>query len=228
MALSTNLKKLAVVVVGVAIGSLGITSQALGAVLTFDDLPEHIYNRGTVPNGYGGLNWQNFGYVNPELQAQEIEPILRSGYLYGKVSGENVGYNSGGEPAIVTSGSLFNFTGAYLTGAWRNNLTIAVTGFSGGVQKYETVVTVNASSPTWFDFNYTGIDGLIFNSFGGTDAGYNPPISAGTGQRTHFAIENFTYEFASQSNPQPIPEPSMILGILAFGTFALRWQHKYK
>jgi hypothetical protein len=52
---------------------------------------------------------------------------------------------------------------------------------------------------------YGRADSLKFTSFGGTK---NPNLVEGDG--THFAMDNFTYN--------QVPEPTTILGTLAFGT----------
>jgi hypothetical protein len=102
------------------------------------------------------------------------------------VSQPNVAYNAWANPAIVSNG-LFDFNGAYLAGAWNEGLNVTVEGYLGANLLYTQTVVVSYYYPTWFNFNYVGIDKLVFSSFGGYDAG------SPQGEGTHFAMDNFTY-----------------------------------
>jgi hypothetical protein len=176
------MKKLILICVVVGL-TLVITAEPANAamtvgVLTFDDLP----NPGggiPIPNGYGGGNWSNMYY----LKSSALPP--NSGYQNGMVSSPNVAYNAFANPALVTDGT-FDFKGAYLTAAWRDGLNIKVEGYLGATQLYTQTVVVNHTGPTWFAFNYSGIDTLKFSSWGGTEV----PNLGGSG--AHFAMDNFT------------------------------------
>jgi hypothetical protein len=146
-------------------------------VLTFDDTAGGLGS--FLPGGYGGLTWSNIYVLSGDLYAP------RSGYAHGTVSDPNVAYNGNGTPAIV-SGDEFNFVGADLTAAWNTGLSIQVDGFHEGSRIYSQTVTVDYSAPTWFAFNYTNIDHLVFLSSGGTWADLG-------GSGTHFAMDNFTW-----------------------------------
>jgi hypothetical protein len=149
--------------------------ESLTTTLTFDDL-SHLGAEGAIPNGYGGLDWSNFYYVNSAL----IVPS--SGYTHGTVSGADVAFNAYANPASVSG--HFNFVGAYLTGAWNNGLSISVDGYNRDTLVDHETVVVNTDAPQWYEFDYTGITRLVFSSSGGTPAGYN-------GAGTHFAMDNF-------------------------------------
>lgn len=171
--------------------AMGGFSQA--AVLTFDDISK--LNYGTIENGYGGFNWDKMGYMNGEKE------FPRSGYFNGAASGDYVAFNKNGLVATV-SNSIFNFTGAYLTAAWNIDLNIEVKGFNNGVESYAETVVVSKYAPTWFEFNFLGIDSLQFRSHGGTDAG----LDGGAGQ--HFAMDDFTFSY-----PVPVPGTMLLLGV---------------
>lgn len=180
--------------------SFVVASFANATVVTFDDIAN-----GAVANGYNGLNWDNVYTLN----AVNYNP-QNSGYFNGLVSGESVAYNAWGDVGLV-SGGTFDFNGAFLTAAWNNGLNITVTGFLAGLELYSQTVVVDTTSPTWFNFNFTGIDSLSFNSFGGVDAGLG-------GGGNHFAMDNFTFNEAS------VPESSSIflLGLGLLGLFGAR------
>jgi hypothetical protein len=183
--------------VTVAISWIAFSQSATATVLTFDDL-NVLENDTPIPNGYGGLNWSN-------MYCQKLSLLpFDSGYQHGAVSGTNVAYNGFGNAASVSVGT-FTFNGAYLTGAWNDGLNITVTGLLSGNPIYSQTVVVNTVTPTFFNFNYTGIDTLTFNSFGGTDHGY------GDANGTQFVMDNFTIN---------TPEPCS-LALLSIGAIGL-------
>lgn len=202
MLTTTILRKSLLLGVGLIVPTV-ITLSSLPAnatVLTFDDLTGF---SGPIPNGYGGLDWSNFYYL-------DTTSFTPSGYVNGTVSQPKVAFNAFGAPATVSSSNPFTFNGAYLTGSWNNGLNINVSGYLGGILQDSQTVTVNTTAPTWFNFNYVGIDSLTFTSSGGTSAGYG-------GLGTHFALDNFTYNAV----PKTVPEPSAVLGLLAIGGLGL-------
>ncbi len=99
-----------------------VSSDLLGAVLTFDDISTS--ESASIPDGYGGFNWEDFHYIN----APAVVPD--SGYDNGLVSGDYVAfastYENPGTGRIL--GDLFTFNGAYLTGGWRDGLNVKVDG----------------------------------------------------------------------------------------------------
>jgi hypothetical protein len=173
---------------------LGIMLSTIGTVgatvLTFDDLAGSIV---PVPDGYGGLDWSNFYYL-------DTASYTASGYTNGMVSSDNVAFNAWGASAGA-SGSVFDFNGAYLTAAWNNGLNILIEGYNGSTLLYSQTVTVSTYSPTWFQLDYLGITDLTFTSWGGTNAGYS-------GNGTHFAMDDFTFNESTEST---VPEPSTLL-----------------
>jgi hypothetical protein len=166
-------------------------------LVTFDDFDlshSHAYST-NIPNGYQGLNWTNFGVVNPVLMSNALTYSV--GYGYGMISPSNVAYNAFGNPAEIDArGTNFDFLSAYLTAAWNSNLNIEVEGFRDTNLVYDQTKIVSPFGPTLFTFNYLDIDRLYFNSFGGEPA-------FGAGSEENFAMDNFMFEF--------IPEPSTFL-----------------
>jgi hypothetical protein len=159
----------------VQLPAVSYQAATVTTILTFDDL-SYLGVEGPIPNGYGGLDWSNFYYLNSHL----VVPV--SGYTHGTLSGADVAFNAFGAPASVSGN--FNFVGAYLTGAWNNGLSIVVDGYNQGVLVDHETVVVNTDVPKWFEFDYTGITKLVFSSSGGTPAGYS-------GAGPHFVMDNF-------------------------------------
>jgi hypothetical protein len=112
------------------------------------------------------------------------------------VSPPNVALNSGGTPAEIDSATNFNFLSAYFTGAWMSNLNIEVQGYNGTNLVYDETKVVSATTPTLIAFDYSDIDRLYFNSYGGEEA-------FGNNDGENFVMDNMTIEF--------IPEPSSLL-----------------
>ena len=210
----TVVKKISIAVLSVVAIATTSGKKAEAVVLSFDDI-EEIQEFGAIENGYGGLNWVNFGYVNHVFHPG-------SGYENGLVSGEYTAFNWYAKPAEVT-GELFDFDGTYLSAAWNNGLNILVEGFLEGVLKYSQDVVVNPSESNWFDFDYTEIDRLRFTSFGGEDANPDDNIAG-----RNFVMDNFTYHASNSNsnstsqiqilqpgnNTREVPEPITVLGSL--------------
>ncbi len=171
-------------------------------VLTFDDLPVQTYY-GTIPNGYGGLQWYEFGIIKPENY-----PESPGGYLNGMISPRNVAFNAFATSDETTTGSIyvldsvFDLHSAYLTAAWNDGLQITALGFLRGTLKYSSTYTLDSTSPTLVDFSYSGVDRVNFISSGGIWHGY------GSGGGTQVAFDNLVVT---------VPEPSVPV-LFLFGT----------
>jgi hypothetical protein len=203
---------------------------ALATTVTFDDLPNPGAKGAAIANGYGGLTWDNFNYVN--AAAEKNGGTGAAGYNYGDISGDDVALNGGGALASIASGTAFEFNSAYFTAAWNNGLQITLTGYLHGVQVDQTTFTVSAHTPTLITLNWSDVTSVTFSSSGGTNAGYR-----GFGEE--FAMDNMTFtpsqistdfiDPPTQSLPQtphdpppldptlPAPEPAgwalMIIGV---------------
>jgi hypothetical protein len=163
-------------------------------IITFDDLDPATLPGGDavyeapIPNGYGGLQWNNFWVLNVPLQS------VASGYQQGLISPNNLAFNNRANPAMFSDG-LFNLNSAYLTAAWNDGLHVEVQGFVGAMMVYDNTYIVNTTGPTFVNFNYLGVNAVNFISSGGVPHGY-----AGVG--THFAMDNMSITL--------VPEPSAI------------------
>ncbi len=191
-------------------------------VLDFDSLSldgdyiDNYYHNGVwVNTAYGGLSWY-------EIRTEKASSP--GGYLNGTVSGEVIAYNSGGYTAYIYSNTnLFDFNGAFLTGAWKDGLQIQVDGYLGDSLIYTQTVTTSAYTPNYFVFDYIGIDVLKFRSFGGVVQRFSD--GAGMyGDGDQFAMDNFTFNMGTEKDPttsyfpprppydpSPVPEPATIL-----------------
>ncbi|MHC5934852.1 PEP-CTERM sorting domain-containing protein [Nostoc sp.] len=209
MSISTIAKKLSTAAIGATVIVLGIGAVAQATVLTFDDLTPiqnpDIFFFGSIPNGYGGFDWDNFETNN----VSNPDPNHLTGYDYGRVSGDYVAFNEFGNPALI-SGSVFDFNSAYLTAAWNNGLSVTVQGLKSGATLYSKTVVVDTTQPTLVNFDYFGIDQLRFTSFGGVEPDYL------SGRGTQFVLDNFTFNEKATS----VPEPTFLPALLSIATLS--------
>jgi len=172
-----------------------------GHLLTFDDLAAPAVDGSAVPNGYGGLQWDNLNYLDG-LSDNLPGP---NGYVYGIVSPDNVAFNANSQPGTIT-GPAFTLNSADLTGAWRDGLQVEVQGYVGNTLTYDNTYTVNSTGPTLVTFDYVGVDKVVFSTSGGTfnpvydDPAYGPGIGKNA-PAEEFAMDNVTIN-------SPVPEPS--------------------
>jgi hypothetical protein len=198
-----------------AIGLMAVVqvSVAQPQLITFDGLPG---DGSTIPNGYGGFNWDNFYDVNGAAYA----PL--SGYANGAVSPPNVAYNGYGNPASwMSSLTPFTLNSAYITAAWNDGLNVNVEGLNALNQVlYNNNYTVNTEGPTLITFNYVGINEVLFTTSGGVNMGLG-----GSGE--HLALDNVTVNAAViAAVPEPTPMISVALLLLPVGWSAVRHLRK--
>ena len=192
----------------VAVASTLLVSTAANAVvLTFDDLPSNPY--ASIPNGYGGLQWNNFLSHNGTPSG--------SGYDTGSVSGLNTAFNSGGNAASFSSATAFSLRDAFFTAAWNNGLQIHVVA-TGGSNTFTSDFTVNTSGPLNVFFNWSNINTVTFTSFGGVA---NPGLT-GIGAGTHFAMDNLAINEVVSAVPEPETYAMLLAGLGLIGFMARR------
>lgn len=164
-----------------------------------------------LTDGYGGLNWSN-------MFALDSTNYSASGYDAGVVSPDGVAFNSFANPASfsVAAGSTFTFNNFFMTAAWNDNLNVSVQGYLNGNLVNSSLITLLATAPKLFTFNWTGIDTVLLTSFGGT------PHSGYSGDGVHFALDNLTVNVAVSSVPVPAALPLLVTGIAGLGVLSRR------
>jgi hypothetical protein len=194
-----------VAIVGAMLITFATTTGAHASTLTFDD----ISIGGHIPDNYGGLQWGPFAfYLAP---SDNMAFFADSGYDNGLVSGNFVAYNNS-DQVFSVSGPTFDFNSAYLTAAWNTGLNITVTGMLGATTLYSQTVVVNTTAPTFFTFNYLGIDQLTFSSSGGVSDLF--PQYGDDGH--HFVIDNITINEATA-----VPDAGSTLAMFGLGMLGL-------
>jgi hypothetical protein len=164
---------------------------AQAELLRFDDLtPADPWND-LIPNGYGGLNWVNFYYLDGSASPG-------TGFENGVVSKNNAAYNGYGEPAL-TSSKLFKIESGYFTAALHDHLKVHITGYLGQKLMYTKDFYVDTAAPTYEDFpDWTQmIDKITYvSSFDGN-----------IGEGAQFVMDNVTI----------VPEPYTIVMLAGLG-----------
>jgi hypothetical protein len=139
---------------------------------------------GTVPDGYDGFHWSNFGV------AGDLDPAIgpASGFLNDIYKNHWVAFNEGGLDATMSRDTPFTLKSALIAGGWNDDLHITVTGFRHGVPVVTETIGVNTNQNNiTFSTQFSNIDTVTFHSFGGTHhAGY-------TGSGEEFAIDNIIW-----------------------------------
>jgi hypothetical protein len=173
-----------------------LTKSATATLITFDDFGSTHAIPTPIPDGYAGLDWDNF---NVKSAGDLTDPQHNVGYGHGVVSGTDIAYNNNANPATISSPHTAPFTlvSVYLTAAWNDdlNVTIQATSAASGknAAEFEQTVTINTLTPTLVTLNFLNIDTVTFSSSGGTP---HDPAADGT----QFVMDNLTIT--------GIPEPT--------------------
>lgn len=172
--------------------------------LTFDDVSTNFVD--TIPNGYGGLQWQNFGVI----AAAFASPV---GFQNGFVSSDYTAFNPDPNQLSIFSIASGRFTlkDAYFAAGARDGLEIGLIALRSGAIVDATSITVDTLGPTFKSFNWSNIDTVALFSAGGVlDSQVDPAQDS-----TLFALDNLRY--------QVVPEPgALALMGLGLGAVALR------
>jgi hypothetical protein len=151
-----------------------LARPASAELITFDDLAP--CGSCAIANGYAGLDWTNWDYLTGA-------DLPFSGYDPGTVSKPNVAFNGFGAEAIF-SDNTFTLNSAYMTAAWRDNLSVTVTGLLNNVVVDTKTFLLSATTPTLETFGWSGINKVELTATGGTKhVGY-------TGTGTQVAVDN--------------------------------------
>jgi hypothetical protein len=176
-----------------------------------------------IPNGYAGLQWNNFNYA-------DVTTEPNSGYVHAAVSGNGVAYSYYGLPATISATSgTFNLVDGFFTGAWRDNMWIVALGFRDGQVVGLQMFQVNTSGPVdeHFGSSFQNVDAVTFISGGGT-LNSNLDLAAAHGPLfTQFALDNLTVTGVSDPPPADhAPEPASLtlasVAVACVGAFGWR------
>ena len=174
--------------------SILTAAPASAVVIGFDDIISTV-SYANIPQGYGGLNWNNFGSVHKDYHPD-------SGYDTGAISGDYTAFNSGALPADITAiTDTFSFDGAWFTSAWINDNILLIEGFTDddNIADYLLSLTLNTETPLFLDVHWTGLHRLRFT----TSALSN----------SHIAMDDLRINEGPMTE---VPEP-LTIGLLGMG-----------
>jgi len=155
---------------------MAVAAPLSATIIGFDDLDGS--GNQAIPNGYAGLNWNNFYTYDATNDPAHLSP---SGYDFSVISPNNVAFNGGANPVTVSSNTIFNLNSVYLHSVWRDGLQVQVIGFRAGVpvpgDGQTFTLNASATTPSLITLDYVGVDSVQFIPSGGTQYG---PASTGT------------------------------------------------
>jgi hypothetical protein len=179
---------------------LAAPAAATPITLTF----EHASPNGDyIPNGYGGLDWDQF--IAFEVPTSGTPP--GTGYEHGTISGSWVAFPFYGVPATISRSAGFNLYDGYFTAAWRDDLSVEAQGFRNGLMVYDQFWMLDHDAPSLLTFNFLDVDSVTFIATGGVNA-----VLGGDG--TNFAMDDL--RVAQTPIPAALPLFATALGGLAF------------
>jgi len=184
-------------------------------IITFDEL--HVSQAIPVPRPYNGLMWTNFypSATNWFGTSDGFANAFVSGFVF----------NGDGGTAVIAS-ALFNLNGGYLAAAYRDDLQLKVEGFLNGSLLYSNTYVLGTASGTTLNFNYQGVDKVVFSASGGT------PHPGYSDDGTYFGIDylDVTILHDALINSQPVScsataGDSVSFSVSAYGAppFAYQW-----
>jgi hypothetical protein len=200
-----NMNKWLILLVCAGVLCLSGTASAAPVTLYFDDIataPVYPLNTAHIPNGYGGLNWDNFYVANGDYP-----PWYGYGYKKGMVSPPNTAFNGSANPATIYSATPFDFIDAWFATAYAQtdqSYDIQVDGYLGSWLKYSGVAAAFREYPLYTMFNFYGIDRLVFTSL----------VNPHDGRSSQFVMDNFTFD----ANPVPPHTSSTTSSVLTTTT----------
>ncbi|ESQ91791.1 hypothetical protein ABAC460_05480 [Asticcacaulis sp. AC460] len=195
----------AALVLGSALAVLaGAAAQAADVTITFDDLPTHepddVVSDRSVPAGYGGLNWDNFGQINVDYLGG-----ICCGYQTAAASGRHVAYNGNAQDAAFSSGRSFRLKSININSAFDNHLFEYITGYDrhGNVVGTRTLdLPVCCNTYVAFDESWKGLRYVTFRNLQDTWFGLDNVVVAFVPETINLEQDFFTEDDeAAQKNP---------------------------
>jgi len=140
-------------------GKLALSPETTATTkIGFDDIIGSIGIK-KMPNGYHGLNWQNWVVSHQRFYKGE-------GYINGTTSGEFIAYNGSGHPMAVSRDKPFDFVGGHFTSAWREaeGEIVHVKAWRGDELAYQDDVKLSRFGPVFFQANYDQVTRIEFKT----------------------------------------------------------------
>ena len=185
-------------------GLLMMATPALATTVTFDDLnvPEHEPGEKLIPAGmtYSGLQWENFGALNPQIAYQSWQSDYDRLQDYPE---DWIAFNLNGYPAAISSDQEWTWDGMWATAAWTGGVDLLqITGTLNGNEVFNRLVPLQDYSSTWISGEeQVTVDTLSFVMCRMDGYGNFVPES-----QAWFGMDDFEYHRVA-----PVPEPATLL-----------------
>lgn len=184
---------------GIILTFLITGTTAFSTTLNFDNvvgLPLDTAWEQAIPDGYGGLSWNNAGRINPEMAGYNS---LWSGYAGLQNNFDDwVAFNRNANPVTIFSDNSWTWQGFTVTSAWTDSAALSIHGSLGGNTVFDFTAPVTLLDPVFIP----GIDEQI-DTLTVSVVNYSPDIYG------WFGMDDFQYE---QSSPVPEPCTMMLFG----------------
>jgi len=177
------------------------SAVAATTTVTFDDISTSAlvdFGLAGLPSPYDGLNWTCVsGCAQAVMNVPGYSSFYSSGYSGALVSSPNI-IDTAGFTFSPAAGGDFSFTSAYITGAWRDDLNVAVTGYNGSTVVDSVTLTLGAADTQGFyTFNWDNLTSVTITPSGGT-----PSATYTLSNGVQIGVDNLTYS--------TVPLPSSI------------------
>ncbi|MEY2689943.1 MAG: hypothetical protein RL375_4143 [Pseudomonadota bacterium] len=194
------------VALAISLLSMAAVSSAHADTINFDDI-------NLVPNDYQALGTNYHGFSWNNFLALDTTGVFYSpsGFQPGTLSGDNIGYNAFGNDASFSSTTAFTLNSFYLTSAWRDGLTVTVTGTGNGGALFSQTLTPSATAATKYTLDWADINSVMFHATGGTKHAGFANIDG-----TQFALDNITFNAAAVPEPESYAMLLAGLGMMGF------------
>jgi hypothetical protein len=156
------------------------------AIIKFEGIAADGESR-LVPDGYRGLNWDNFGAENDSIALDGILNVIHSGRA--------AAFNNFGDPAGFKSPDRaddFDLNSGYFASSEDSGLRIRVFGYDDGERVAKQVFLLDPTQEfITFSSQFDDIDEVKFKAKGGTD----PNPDDGQPATTVFAVDDLFIDF---------------------------------
>lgn len=144
---------------------------------------------------YGGLLWRSAAVIDGRKAFHDDAP--NSGYITGITSGRQVVFDGGGKSMgfLAEGAGTFDFKSVQMTAAWSQDLTVKITGYLDGVEKYSTKIHITDDAPTLVKLNWKGVDEVEMSP----SKGVADPDQPHTGN--HFVMDDLVIANLTSATP---------------------------
>jgi len=114
-----------------------------------------------IPNRYEGFDWRNWVATHQKFYEA-------NGFMNATTSFEYSAYTSSGHPATLSSPTMFDFVGVFVTSVWPEggHHDIIVKAWRNDTEAYHDRFRATTAGPIYFDADYRSVTRIEFSSAG--------------------------------------------------------------